>query len=193
MKLNTDKCHLLILSYKHEHIWADVREDKIQESINVKLLGTTKDRKLKFDKIVSKLYSKASRKLSALSRMSKYFSFDKRITLVKAFAESQFKYCPFIWMFNSRNNNNKINRLHERALSIVHDNYESCFEQLLETDLSVSIHHQNIHRLLMKMYKASNKISGNNFSQLFIKQNNNLNLRSKPELLIPLIYTVNKG
>ena len=29
MMLNTDKCNLLIWSYRHEHIWADVGEDKI--------------------------------------------------------------------------------------------------------------------------------------------------------------------
>ena len=29
MKLNTDKCHLLISGNKHEHICANVREDKI--------------------------------------------------------------------------------------------------------------------------------------------------------------------
>ena len=37
---------------------------------------------------------------------------------MKAFAESQFGYCPLIWMFHSRGLNNKINRIHERALRI---------------------------------------------------------------------------
>ena len=40
MMFNTDKCNLLIWSYRHEHTWADVGEDKIWESIDVKLLGT---------------------------------------------------------------------------------------------------------------------------------------------------------
>ena len=39
MNLNTDKCNLLISSYRHEHIWADVGEDKIWESIDVKFWG----------------------------------------------------------------------------------------------------------------------------------------------------------
>ena len=39
MKLNTDKCHLTISGYKHEQVWAQVSEDKIWESTDVKLLS----------------------------------------------------------------------------------------------------------------------------------------------------------
>ena len=47
-------------------------------------------------------------------------------------------------MFCSRKANNKINKLHERALRIVYENNISTFEKLLEKDNSFSIHHQNI-------------------------------------------------
>ena len=51
-----------------------------------------------------------------------------------------------------------MNRLHERILRIIYDDYESCFEQLLEKDQSVSIQHLKIRRLLIEMYKAFNTI-----------------------------------
>ena len=63
MKLNTDKCHLVISGYKHEQVWAQVGGDKIWEGANVNILGITTDRALKFDKHVFKICSKASRKL----------------------------------------------------------------------------------------------------------------------------------
>ena len=47
----------------HERVWAQVSEDKIWEIADVKLLGITIDKELKFDKHVSKICSKASRKL----------------------------------------------------------------------------------------------------------------------------------
>ena len=34
--------------------------------------------------------------------------------------ESQFKYCPIVWIFHSRRTNKKINKLHERAPRIVY-------------------------------------------------------------------------
>ena len=60
--------------------------------------------------------------------------FDEHLTntlLLKSFFESQFKYCPLSWMFYSRKTNNRINKLHERALRLVYDDYESTFEDLL--------------------------------------------------------------
>ena len=64
MKLNKDKCHLIVSGYKHEQIWAQVGGDKIWESADVNFLGITTDRELKFDKLVCKICSKASRKLT---------------------------------------------------------------------------------------------------------------------------------
>ena len=139
----------------------EYRERLIWESNDVKLLGVTIDRDLKFDKHVLKLCSKANQKLSALSRMANLLSFNKRRTLFKAFVESQFKYCPIVWMFHSRRTNNKINRLHERALRIVYDDDVSTFDQLLAMDKSFCIHHQNIQRLLIEIYKALHDTSGN--------------------------------
>ena len=69
-------------------------------------------------------------------------SFDKRRMTMKAFIESQINNCPLIWMIHSRTLNYKINRLHERALRIVHSDYKSSFCELLERDKSFSIHHK---------------------------------------------------
>ena len=98
------------------NLWKDLT----CESNDVKLLGVTVDRDLKFDKHVLKLCTKANQKLSALSRMANLLSFNKR-TLFKAFVESQFKYCPIVWRFHRQCTNNKINMLHERAFRIVYD------------------------------------------------------------------------
>ena len=57
-------------------------------------------------------------------------SLDKRKMLSRAFIESRFSYCPLIWMFHSRTLNNKINRLHEKALRIVYGDYKSQFDEL---------------------------------------------------------------
>ena len=38
MKLNQDKCHLLVSGYKNENVWANIGKEKIWES-NKKLLG----------------------------------------------------------------------------------------------------------------------------------------------------------
>ena len=44
----------------------------------MKRLGVTIDRQLKFDKHVFDIFTKAGRKLSALTRMISYLTFDKK-------------------------------------------------------------------------------------------------------------------
>jgi len=193
MKLNTDKCHLLISGNKHEHIYAKVGHDVIWESNSVKLLGVTIDNDLKFDKHVSNICLKANRKLSALARVSKFLSFQKRRTLFKSFIESQFKYCPIFWMFHGRQINKKINNLHERALRIVYNDTTTSFQDLLIKDKSFTIHHQNIQTLAIEIYKAVNDLPGGNLKELFVKRNDNYNLRSESELVVPGINTVTRG
>ena len=74
---------------------------------------------------VSSLCAKAGRKLTVLNRLVKLLNLKKRRLLMKAFIESQFNYCPLIWMFHSRTLNSKINKLHERALRLVYNDETS--------------------------------------------------------------------
>ena len=62
-------------------------------------------------------------------------------------------------MFCSRKLNNKINRLHERALRIAYADYVSSFEELLIKDGSVTIHQRNLKVLATEMYKIAHGIS----------------------------------
>ena len=127
MKLHTKKCHLLVLGHKHENCWARVGSDVIWEDSQVKLLGVTIDNQLKFDKHVNDICMKANKKLSVLCRMKSFLSSDKQHIMFKAFVESLCKYCPLVWLFQSRKCNTKINKIHEHALRIVYSDYESTF------------------------------------------------------------------
>ena len=138
MKLNEEKCNLQFrvtsTNTQYEHTYAKTGKIKIWESDEVKLLGINIDRNLKFNIHVSTLCAKAGRKLTVLNRLVKLLNLKKRRLLMKAFIESQFNYCPLIWMFHSRTLNSKINKLHERSLRLVYNDETSSFEELLKTD-----------------------------------------------------------
>ena len=159
MKLNQDKCHFIVSGHKHENVYAKVSETLIWEEKQVKLLGIELDSHLLFDKHVLSLCKKASRKISALTRVVKFMNLQQRRTLMKAFVVSQFNYCPLLWMFHSRTLDNRINSLHERALRIVYNDDHSTFNELLVKDGSCTIHHHNLQLLTMEMYKVKNNIS----------------------------------
>ena len=64
---------------------------------------------LKFDDHINNILKKANAKFYALLRVSKFMSHNKLRLLLKTFIESQFNYCPLIWMFHSRVLNKKLN------------------------------------------------------------------------------------
>jgi len=121
------------------------------------------------DNHVLDICKKAGKKLNVITRMITYLSFEKKRALIKAFFESQFKYCPLTWMFCSREQNNKINKLHERALRLIYNDVDLSFEELLKKDGSFTIHDQNIQSLIIEMYKVVNDLSNDTFTELFAK------------------------
>ena len=135
-----------------------------------------------------------SRKINALGSIANYISLEKRRIVIETFIESQFHYCPLIWMFHARTINNKINRLHERALRIVYTDFKSTFEGLLRKDNSFSIHERNIQSLAIEIYKFLNGLSPSFLNNAFHKNiSNSYDLRNHKELYSRNPKTVRYG
>ena len=100
--------------------------------------------------------------------MVRILPFNKRRLILKSFIESQFSYCPLVWMFCSRAMNKRINRIHERALRLVYNDYEASFEDLLKQDKSLSFHQRNIHALAIEMFKVKMNLSPSFMKEIFI-------------------------
>ena len=111
--------HLLVLWQRCDGpVTVRIGNVDVVNSSEEKLLGVQIDSRLSFNNHVSKLCQKASNKLYALARISPYMGQNKLRALMRAFITSQFQYCPLIWMFHSRQLNQKINKIQERALRI---------------------------------------------------------------------------
>ena len=158
LKANPDKFHLL-LSDKNIELTIKMDCSMIKNSSSQKLLGIEIDNKMTFDKHVSKLCTKASQKLHALSRVSHLMTFKHRKMVMNCFIMSQFGYCPLVWMFHSRKLNNRINRIHERTLRLIHQNTNLTFEELLAKDDSYTIHQRTIQTLGIELYKVAYGLS----------------------------------
>ena len=94
MKLNTDKCHLLLNSQEPNTL--KIGDLHINNSLSEKLLGVTFDCKLKFNKHVKDISQKASQKINVLTRLAPYMGTTKKRILKNAFFKSQFNYCPLM-------------------------------------------------------------------------------------------------
>ena len=96
---------------------------------------------------------------------------------MKPFVTSQFSYCPSIWMFHSRRHNNKINSIHERAIRITYQDNTSTFQELLNKDNFVSIHHRNFQVLATEMFKIHKGLSPEILGETFVSKTSSYNLR----------------
>ena len=192
MKPNQGKCHLLVADINHRdyssksYVYLDNAFLENEES--VKLLGVEIDQNLDFNKHITSLLKEGNQKLHALMRISKYLTKDKLRLIMKTFIESQFNYCPLVWMCHSRDLNRKINKLHERALRIVYKNSNLTFNQLLEKDESFTIHERNLQKLATEMFKVKNNLCPKPFQDLFTPT-----IRGRRDWVLPKVTTVNRG
>ena len=100
MKANLNKCNLLLSIT--DALNFEISETVICNSNSKKLLGVTFDNKLKFEKHIITICQRANKKLNAAARLTPYMELGKRRMLMNAFLNSQFNYCPVIWMCHSR-------------------------------------------------------------------------------------------
>ena len=191
-KMNTDKCHLLVANME-ENVSANINGATIIGKGSVKLLGVTIDNKLDFNEHVTNICKKASIKLHALARISHLMNKTKLRNLMKAFIESQFAYCPLIWMFHSRVLNNKINSIHKRALRLVYKDNNLSFQELLDMDKSLSIHDRNLQKLATEMFKIKNNLSPSFMNLIFPQSRNPYTLRNETFFQTNNIRTVYYG
>ena len=173
MILNPDKCHFLFSGPKTvvEQMYIEVGDQIIWESLREKLLGVEIENDLKFQYHVRDICKKASQKLSGLTRLARILPFEKKKLLMNSFIQSQFSYCPSVWMFCSKELNNKINSIHCRALRSVYLDYTSTFEELLGKDKGVTIHQRNIQLLAITMFKVAKKQGPDIMWDLFVSNN----------------------
>ena len=118
----------------------------------------------------------------------------KKKIVMNPFFNAQFNYCPFIWMLHGRKNNNKIKHLHERCLRLIYSDKKSSYENLLEKDNSVSIHHKNIQELAIEMFKVKRKLCSEITGDIFTgRTNNQYNLRNRPDFITPHVHSAFHG
>ena len=96
-------------------------------------------------------------------------------------------------MFHSRTLNNKINKLHDRALRLVYKGDKLSFQQLLDVNGSFSAHHRNLQKLAVEIYKVKNNLSPSFMNTMFPLSQNPYNLRSNPTFKTENNRTVTYG
>ena len=194
MVANPAKFQLLFIGLKNiNNVYMTIGGNKVPATNSVKLLGIHIDSNLKFDGHIKNICSKARSKCFALSRIRNYLSLDKAILLYNSFILSNFSYCPLIWMFCSKKENNLINEVHKKALRIVYKEPNKTLNRLLDLDGSSGVHLRNLRYLMIEVFKSLNKLNPKFMWNLFHVKEFPMGLRNERILVLPSGNTKSKG
>ena len=109
-----------------------VGSKEIKVATQLKLLGVGIDNKTNFEQHINRICKSAAKQLNALIRLKRFLCFQERKAPVNSFVLSNFNYCTLVWMFASSKSLTKIEKLHNRVLRFMHDDYSSSYERILE-------------------------------------------------------------
>ena len=109
---------------------------------------------------------------------------------MKSFTESQFVYCPLVWMCCYKTSDNFINHLDKCAFRTVYYDSVSPFEKLLEKDNSVTIHVRNLRILATELYKTKENLAASMLHEIFEQVYIQYNLRSQTDFQLGSVKTV---
>lgn len=74
---------------------------------------------------------KASNQLNDICRLQRYITFTEKEIWSDSFVYSNLNYCLFVWHFCSVKSQRHIEKIQERALGILYDDYESDYATLI--------------------------------------------------------------
>ena len=121
--------------------------------------------------------------------LSNFMSIKQKRVLMKSF-ESQFGYCPLIWIFHGRGVNNKINHLQERSILIACKDDNNSFKDLLKKDNIFTVHHRNIQSLAIELFKVKENLSNTIMNDILQTRTLTYNLFVLFFLIIYLFFPV---
>ena len=141
MKANPDKFQFMILSSSPlDPIELALDGNTTITSQNcAKVLGVSIDKHLTFNDHTSSSCSKAAKQLNAFARISKHLNLDSRRVIHQSFILRNFNYRPLVWHFCGKTNNKKLEKIQERSLRILYNDYDSTYKDLLCNNISSTL------------------------------------------------------
>ena len=159
----------------------------------VKLLGIDIDYKLNFDFHITNICRKAAQQLNILKRIGHNLTRVNKLTIFHSFILSHFNFCPMAWHFCSKANTHKMEKVQERALRFIYEDYDSTYDQLLLKAKTPSLEIKRLRSMAIECFKIIHDLSPPCLSDLVSYKNSSYNFRYSNLLEIPHVRTTTYG
>ena len=169
MIVNPDKFQSMIISSKKDLSKSVLNINGVELTMepSVKLLGIEIDNKQNFDKHISNTGQNSSNQLNAICRLQTFMGHKGKEAMINTFVHSNFNYGCLIWHFSSKKSQNKIEKIHERSLKFLSNDYVSGYAELLEKSTSVSLETKRLRRIVYEIFKTLNNLNPDFMKDIF--------------------------
>ena len=195
MQANPEKFQAIAIGPKthSQNITFNLNNNTIKCDDEVKLLGITIDFKLNFNNHISNICKKAARQLNVLKRIGTHLNKLSKLTIYHSFILSNLSYCPLAWHFCSEKNTQKIEKIQERALRFIYDDYKSSYTTLLEKSKLPSLKVRRMRTMALETFKILNNSGPKFLHDLVNFKNSSYNFRYKGIADLPRPRTTRYG
>ena len=114
---------------------------------------------------------KASKQLVDLKRLGRFLTKQGKMTIYNSFIVSYFNYCPLAWHFCSASSTNKIEKIQERALRFINNDFTSSLQSLLTSTNTLLLHVRRMKQMTSEVYKIVNDIAPDYIKDLVKNKN----------------------
>ena len=188
---NHAKFQMMFLGTTDGNIKISINNFTLENKSSVKLLGVTLDKSLSFKEHIQNICSKASKGIRCLHRIRGYLDQKQALVLYNSYIQSNFNYCPLVWMFCSKTTYKMIDSIQKRALRALYLDYDKSMEDFLMIDGIDTIH--VIRALLVHVYKIFHSLNPSFMRNIFVSKFAPYSLPNIELLELPESKTVQYG
>ena len=121
---------------------------------------------------------KTTRRIGVLSRLRKLIPVEAKLAIYKSAILPYFSYCSLVWHFCKASDRRKLERINERGLRTVFDNWKQPYEDLLRRAKLTTLTNKRLQDIATFMYKAKHKMLPPPVQELFTTGHTRYNLRN---------------
>ena len=143
--------------------------------------------------LISELCKKAARQLNVLKRIGKYLCKLGKLNIYYSFILSNFNFCPLTWHFCGETYTKKLEKIQERALRFIYEDYTSDYETLLSRSKLPSLKLRRMRIMALEVHKIIYKQGPTYLHDLVNVKESSFNFRYKNTANIPQVRTTSYG
>ena len=128
-----------------------------------------------------------------MRRIGHNLSLLNRLTIFHTFILSNFNFCPLAWHFCTESNTKKMEKLQERGLRFVYNDFFTSYEDLLTKAKLSTLHIRRMRTMAIETFKILNNLAPPVLTNILQKRENRYNFRYSNILQIPTVRTSKFG